>query len=94
LWSVSCSLTHGDNHILNCGDSLQITVIMAERYFMFRPAESIHLNALNRGADVVNSLDCDTLVEAMHDPAGNRGVVEDVLMRALSRDESKIKPIP
>ncbi|MCK4318625.1 xylose isomerase, partial [Candidatus Bathyarchaeota archaeon] len=54
----------------------------------------LSMNALNWGADVVNSLDYDALVEAMHDPAGNRGVVEDVLMRALSRDESKVKPIP
>jgi|GEM_PF-4690461 len=61
---------------------------------MFRPAESIHLNALNWGADVVNSLDCDALVEAMYDPAGYRGVAEDVLTRALSRDESKVRPIP
>jgi len=61
---------------------------------MFRPAESIHLNALNWGADVVNSLDYDALVEAMYDPTGNRGVVEDVLLRALSRGGSNLKPMP
>jgi hypothetical protein len=52
------------------------------------------MNALDWGADVVNSLDYDALVDAMYDPAGNRGVAEDVLMRALSRDGSKVRPIP
>ena len=61
---------------------------------MFRPAESIHLDALNWGADVVNSLDCDALVEAMYGPAGNREVVEDVLLRALSRGGSSLKQMP
>ena len=54
----------------------------------------LSMNALDWGADVVNSLDYDALVEAMYDPAGNRGVVEDVLTRALSRDESRVRPIP
>jgi len=54
----------------------------------------LSMNALNWGAEVVNSLDYDALVEAMYDPAGNRGVVEDVLLRALSRGGSSLKPIP
>jgi len=52
------------------------------------------LNALNWGADVVNSLDCDALVEAMYGPAGNREVVEDVLLRVLSRGGSSLKQMP
>jgi len=54
----------------------------------------LSMNALNWGADVVNSLDYDALVEAIYDPAGNRGVVEDVLLRALSRGGSNLKPMP
>ena len=54
----------------------------------------LSMNALNWGADVVNSLDYDALVEAMYDPAGHRGVAEDVLLRALSRGGSSLKPMP
>ena len=54
----------------------------------------LSMNALNWGADVVNSLDYDALVEAMYDPAANRGVVEDVLLRALSRGGFSLKPLP
>jgi hypothetical protein len=30
----------------------------------------------------------------MYDPAANRGVLEDVLTRALARDASKLRPLP
>jgi len=54
----------------------------------------LSMNALDAGADTVNDLDYDRLVEAMHDPAANRGVLEDVLTRALARDASKLRPLP
>jgi xylose isomerase len=54
----------------------------------------LSMNALDAGADIINSLDYDRLVEAMYDPASNRGVLEDVLTRALARGGSKLRPLP
>ncbi|MFH2112109.1 MAG: TIM barrel protein [Candidatus Bathyarchaeota archaeon] len=54
----------------------------------------LSMNALDAGADTVNYLDYDRLVEAMHDPAAHRGVLEDVLIRALAPDKSKLRPLP
>jgi len=54
----------------------------------------LSMNALDWGAEVVNSLDYDALVEAMYDPAGHRGVAEEVLLRALSRSMGGLRPVP
>jgi xylose isomerase len=54
----------------------------------------LSMNALDSGADAIDNLDYDRLVEAMYDPAANRGVVEDVLTRALAPDASKLRPLP
>jgi len=54
----------------------------------------LSMNALDAGADIINGLDYDRLVEAMHDPAAHRGVLEDVLTRALAPDRSKLRPLP
>ena len=54
----------------------------------------LSMNALDTGAATVNGLDYDRLVEAMHDPAANRGVMEDVLTRAMAPDTSKLRPLP
>jgi xylose isomerase len=54
----------------------------------------LSMNALDAGADVINSLDYDRLVEAMYDPAANRGVLEDILTGVLAPDKSKLRPLP
>lgn len=54
----------------------------------------LSMNALDMGAAIVNGLDYDSLVEAMYDPAAHRGVLEDVLTRALAPDTSKLRPLP
>jgi xylose isomerase len=36
-------------------------------------AITLNVNVLNAGAEVINGLDYDSLVEAMYDPAGHRG---------------------
>jgi xylose isomerase len=54
----------------------------------------LSMNALDWGAEVVNSLNYDDLVDAMYDPAGHRGVAEDVLLRALSRGMDGLRSIP
>ncbi|MFH0850662.1 MAG: TIM barrel protein [Candidatus Bathyarchaeota archaeon] len=54
----------------------------------------LSMNALDAGADTVNSLDYDRMVEAMYDPAAHRGVLEDVLTRALAPDKSRLRPLP
>jgi xylose isomerase len=54
----------------------------------------LSMNALDSGADAIDNLDYDRLIEAMYNPAANRGVVEDVLTRALAPDASKLRPLP
>ena len=54
----------------------------------------LSMNALDVGADIVNCLDFDTLVGAMYEPSTHRGVVEDVLTRALAKEGSKLRPLP
>jgi xylose isomerase len=52
-------------------------------------AINLNMGALNAGADVVNSLDYEALVEAMYDPASHRGVVEEVLTKAWAPKNTK-----
>jgi xylose isomerase len=52
-------------------------------------AINLNMGALNAGADVVNSLDYEALVEAMYDPASHRGVVEEVLTKAWAPKSTK-----
>jgi len=42
----------------------------------------------------VNGLDYDSLVEAMYDPSGHRGVVEETLTKAWAPKGTKLKKIP
>ncbi|MCX6642278.1 MAG: TIM barrel protein [Candidatus Bathyarchaeota archaeon] len=56
-------------------------------------AINLNIGALNAGADVVNSLDYEALVEAMYDPAGHRGVVEEVLTKAWAPKSTKRNPL-
>jgi len=44
----------------------------------------LNINALRAACARINQLDFDRLVEAMYDPENNRGVVEDVMTRALA----------
>jgi xylose isomerase len=54
-------------------------------------AINLNMGALDAGANVVNSLDYEALVEAMYNPAGHRGVVEEVLTKAWAPKGTKIK---
>ncbi|MFQ6094878.1 MAG: TIM barrel protein [Candidatus Bathyarchaeia archaeon] len=44
----------------------------------------LNINALKAACARINQLDFDRLVEAMYNPENNRGVVEDVMTRALA----------
>ncbi len=57
-------------------------------------AIALNVNALNAGAEVVNGLDYDALVEAMYDPAGHRGAVEETLTKAWAPKGTSMKKIP
>ncbi len=57
-------------------------------------AIALNVNALNAGAEVVNGLDYEALVEAMYDPAGHRGVVEETLTMAWAPKGTSMKKIP
>ena len=50
----------------------------------------LNINALRAACDRVNEVDCDRLVEAMHSPEQNRGVVEDVMTRALAPQSTRL----
>ena len=54
----------------------------------------LNMHALNAGAEVVNNLDYEVLVEAMYDPVGHRGVVEDVLTRAWAPAATRLRRLP
>ncbi|OGD55067.1 xylose isomerase [Candidatus Bathyarchaeota archaeon RBG_13_52_12] len=56
-------------------------------------AIALNVNALNAGAEVVNNLDYETLVEAMSDPAGHRGAIEETLTKAWAPKDTKLKRI-
>jgi len=53
-------------------------------------AITLNINALNSGAKIVNKLDYEQLVKAMSDPASNRGVNEDILIRAWAPKNVKL----
>jgi xylose isomerase len=44
----------------------------------------LNINALRAACARLNNLDYGPIVEAMFDPAGNRGIIEDILTRALA----------
>ncbi len=50
----------------------------------------LSINALRSACDRVNDVDCDRLVEAMYSPEQNRGVVEDVMTRALAPPSTRL----
>ncbi|MCJ7731797.1 hypothetical protein MUP51_05720 [Candidatus Bathyarchaeota archaeon] len=54
----------------------------------------LSMNSLDAGADIVNGLDYDVLVEAMYHPDKHPGTVEDVLTRALAPNKDRLRRIP
>jgi len=54
----------------------------------------LSMNAIEVGCSIVDKLDTQRLVEAMFNPADNRGVVEDVLIKALAPDSAKVRQLP
>ncbi|MEM2375732.1 MAG: TIM barrel protein [Candidatus Bathyarchaeia archaeon] len=56
-------------------------------------AIALNVNALRAACERINSLDFDRLVEAMYDPANNRGVAEDIMTRALAPPHVKLVDI-
>ncbi|MEM2399092.1 MAG: TIM barrel protein [Candidatus Bathyarchaeia archaeon] len=53
-------------------------------------AIALNVNALRAACERINSLDFDRLVEAMYNPANNRGVAEDVMTRALAPTSTRL----
>ncbi|MEM1506826.1 MAG: TIM barrel protein [Candidatus Bathyarchaeia archaeon] len=53
-------------------------------------AIALNVNALRAACERINSLDFDRLVEAMYDPANNRGVAEDVMTRSLAPASTRL----
>jgi len=50
----------------------------------------LNINAIRAACARVNQLDFDRLVEAIFDPENNRGIVEDVMIRALSPPDTSL----
>jgi len=50
----------------------------------------LNMNALTAACTRLNKMDYDRLVEAMYDPQENRGVVEDIITRALAPESAKL----
>jgi len=50
----------------------------------------LNINALKAACTRINELDYGRFVEAMYNPQGNRGVVEDVIIRALAPKNAKL----
>jgi xylose isomerase len=50
----------------------------------------LNINALRAACDRINKLDYDRLVEAMYNPEQNRGIVEDVMTRALALSTTRL----
>lgn len=56
-------------------------------------AIALNVNALRAACEIINNLDFERLVETMYDPTNNRGVVEDVMTRALAPPQVKLVDI-
>ena len=50
----------------------------------------LNINAIRAACARINNLDFDRLVEAMYEPENNRGVVEDVMTRALAPADASL----
>ena len=56
-------------------------------------AIALNMNALNAGAEGINNLDYDRLVEGIYNPADNRGAVEEALTSIWAPKGTKLKKI-
>ncbi len=54
----------------------------------------LSMNSLDVASEIINSLDNDTLVNAMYNPEKNPGTVEDVLTRALAPNKDNLRSLP
>jgi len=50
----------------------------------------LNINAIRAACARIDNLDFDRLVEAMYEPENNRGVVEDVMTRALAPPDASL----
>ena len=57
-------------------------------------ALTMSMNALRIAAAIVERMDYDRLIEAMYNPAENRGVAEEVFLKALAPPDIKVKKAP
>lgn len=53
----------------------------------------LNMNSIRTLCEIVDAVDSERLVEAMYDPEGNRGVAEDVLTRAISKNPESLLPL-
>jgi len=53
----------------------------------------LNMNSIRTLCEIVDNMDNESLVEAMYDPEGNRGVAEDVLTRAISKNPKNLLPL-
>lgn len=57
-------------------------------------ALTLSMNALKTANEIVEKMDFDRLVETMYNPAENRGVAEDVFLRAIAPPGAELKKMP
>jgi xylose isomerase len=53
----------------------------------------LNMNGIRTLCEIVDGMDNESLVEAMYNPAGNRGMAEDVLIRAISKNPKNLLPL-
>jgi xylose isomerase len=54
----------------------------------------LSMNSMDVAVNIINRLDNSRLTKAMYNPVVNQGIVEDVLTRAISTNNDKLRPIP
>jgi hypothetical protein len=52
----------------------------------------LNMNGIRTLCGIVDNIDNERLLEAMYNPEENRGVVEDVLTRAISKNPKDLLP--
>jgi len=50
----------------------------------------LNMNSVRTLCEIVDNLDNERLLRAMYDPEGNRGVIEDVLTKAISKNPKNL----
>ncbi len=54
----------------------------------------LSMNSMDVAVNIINRLDNSRITKAMYNPVVNQGIVEDVLTRAISTNNDKLRPIP